>query len=128
MARSPISISGGVIAVPVSDDTTALTTGTGKYTFRMPFAATITAVRSEVITAPTGATAIVDINVTGVGTILSTKLSIDAGEKTSVTAASPAVISVASVADDAEVTLDIDQVGSTIAGAGLKVYIYVTPA
>lgn len=109
----------------VSDETTALTTGTGKLTFRMPRAVTLTGVRASLNTAPTGSTLIVDINETG-STILSTKLSIDATEKTSTTAATPAVISDASLADDAEITIDIDQVGSTIAGAGLKVLLMGT--
>jgi hypothetical protein len=77
-------------------------------------------VRASVTTAPTGATLTVDINESG-STILSTKLTIDASEKTSTTAATPAVISDAALADDAEITIDIDQIGSTIAGAGLKV-------
>lgn len=111
-----------VIPIAVSDETTALTTGTAKVTFRMPFAMTLTDVRSSVTTAPTGSTLVVDINEAG-STILSTKLSIDASEKTSVTAASAAVISDANLADDAEITIDIDQIGSTIAGAGLKVYL-----
>ena len=89
----------------------------------MPKALTLTAVRASVNTAPTGSTIIVDINETG-ATILSTKLSIDASEKTSTTAATAAVISDASLADDAEITIDIDQVGSTIAGKGLKVTFY----
>lgn len=104
----------------ISDETTALTTGTAKVTFRMPFGFVITGVRASVNTAPTGATLIVDINEAGVS-ILSTKLSIDATEKTSTTAASAAVLSDTSIADDAEITFDIDQIGSTIAGAGLKV-------
>ena len=114
-----------VIQVAVSDETTALTTGTGKLSFRMPFAMTVSEVRASAITAPTGATLIVDINESGT-TILSTKLSIDVTEKTSTTAATPAVISDAALADDAEITIDIDQVGSTIAGAGLKVTLIGT--
>lgn len=109
-----------VIQLACSDETTALTTGTAKVTFRMPFAMTLTEVRSSVTTAPTGSTLIVDINESGVS-ILSTKLSIDASEKTSTTAATPPVISDSALADDAEITIDIDQIGSTIAGAGLKV-------
>lgn len=104
----------------LSDEVTALTTGVAKLTIRAPFAMTLTAVRASVNVAPTGATVIVDINEGG-STILSTKLSIDASEKTSTTAASAAVISDTAIADDAEITFDIDQVGSTIAGAGLKV-------
>lgn len=109
-----------VLPIGIGDETTALTTGTGKFTFRMPYAMTVTAVRASVTTAPTGAALTVDINDSGT-TILSTKLTIDASEKTSATAATPAVISDAALADDAEITIDIDQVGSTIAGAGLKV-------
>jgi len=108
------------LIIACSDESTALTTGTAKVTFRMPYAFTLTDVRASVNTAPTGATLNVDINEGGVS-VLSTVLTIDAGEKTSTTAATPAVISDASLADDAEMTVDIDQVGSTVAGKGLKV-------
>lgn len=113
------------IPIAVSDESTALTTGTAKVTFRMPFAFTLTAVRASVTTAPTGSVLTVDINEGG-SSILSTKLTIDASEKTSTTAATPAVISDTTLADDAEVTIDIDTVGSTVAGAGLKVYLIGT--
>jgi hypothetical protein len=113
------------IIVAASDETTALTTGTGKLTFRMPYAFTLTEVRASVTTAPTGAAISVDINEGGVS-VLSTALTIDATEKTSTTAAVPAVISDTALADDAEITIDIDQVGSTIAGAGLKVTLIGT--
>jgi hypothetical protein len=108
--------------IACSDEATALTTGTAKVTFRMPYAFTLTAVRASVTTAPTGSVLTVDINEAGT-TILSTKLTIDASEKTSTTAATAAVISDSALADDAEITIDIDGVGSTIAGAGLKVYL-----
>lgn len=111
------------IGIACSDETTALTTGTAKATFRMPFALTVTDVRATVTTAPTGASLLtIDINDGGT-TILSTKITIDASEKTSTTAATPPVISDSALADDAEITIDIDQIGSTIAGAGLKVWI-----
>lgn len=113
------------LIIACSDETTAITTGTAKVTFRMPYAFTLSAVRASVTTAPTGSTIIIDINEGG-ATILSTKLSIDASEKTSTTAASAAVISDTSLADDAEITIDFDQVGSTIAGAGVKVYLIGT--
>lgn len=108
--------------IALSDETTALTTGTGKATFRAPFAFTLTGVRASVTTAPVGDTIEVDINESGT-TVLSTILSIDAGEKTSYTAATPAVISDTAIADDAELTFDIDQIGSSTAGAGLKVML-----
>mgnify|MGYP001571741274 CR=1 FL=1 len=110
------------IGIACSDETTALTTGAAKVTFRMPYALTLTEVRATVTTAPTGSVLTVDINESGT-TVLSTKLTIDATEKTSETAATSAVISDSALADDSEITIDIDGIGSTIAGAGLKVYL-----
>lgn len=109
--------------IAISDETTALTTGTAKRTFRMPVGCTLVKVRASVNTAPVGATLIFDINEGGTS-VLSTKLSIDASEKTSKTAASQAVISDSAIADDAEMTIDIDQVGSSTAGAGAKIILY----
>ena len=110
------------IAIACSDETTDLTTGTAKVTFHMPYAFTLTGVKAGVTTAPVGSTIIVDINEAG-STILSTKLTIDASEKTSATAATAAVISDTALASDALITIDIDQVGSSTAGTGLKVYL-----
>lgn len=109
-----------VVQVAASDETTALTTGTAKVTFRMPYAMTVTAVRASLTTAQTsGSILTMDINDGGT-TILSTKLTIDNGEKTSVTAATPPVISDTTLTDDAEITIDIDQVGDGTA-KGLKI-------
>jgi hypothetical protein len=116
-----------VIVIPVGDESTALTTGTNRIRFRMPFAATLLAVRANVNTAPTGSTLIVDVNEAG-ASVLGTKLSIDATEFSSTTAASAATITDSSLADDAEISIDIDQIGSTVAGAGLKVSLFVRRA
>jgi len=109
--------------IAISDEITALTTGTSKVTFRVPIACKLTKVRASVTTAPTGSELIFDINENGTS-VLSTKLSIDATEKVSVTAASQPVISDSSILDYSEITIDIDQVGSTIAGTGAKIIIY----
>lgn len=114
------------IGIACSDETTAITTGTAKATFRMPCAMKLLAVRASVTTAPTDAAILIDINEGGT-TVLSTKLMIDASEKTSTTATTPYVISDAVLADDAEITIDFDQVGSTIAGAGVKVWLIGIP-
>ena len=113
-----------VIGIACSDETTAITTGNDKATFRMPFAMTLTDVRASVTTAPTGSTIIIDIEESGT-TIFSTKLTIDATEKTSTTATAHA-FSDSSLADDAEISINFDQVGSTIAGAGVKVWLIGT--
>jgi hypothetical protein len=114
-----------VFIVSLSDETTDLTTGTAKATFSMPFAFNLTSVIATVTTAPAGSTLIVDINEGG-STILTTKLSIDASELTSTSAASGAVIGGAgpAIANAAALTFDIDQIGSGTAGKGLKVYLY----
>ena len=104
-----------------SDETTDLTTGT-KSTWRMPYAFTVSAVRASLTTAPTGAIFVVDINQNGVS-ILSTKLTIDISETTSVTAATPPVISTTALTNDSIITIDIDTIGSTNSGQGLKVTI-----
>lgn len=114
------------IQLAPSDETSALTAGAGKLTFRMPYAFTVTAVRASLTTAQgSGSIFTVDINEAGVS-ILSTKLTIDNGEKTSATAATAAVISDASIADDAECSIDIDQIG-TSGAAGLKVELIGYP-
>ena len=120
IARLARTLSPQALIVAASDETTALTAGTGKVFFRMPFAFTLTGVRASLTTAQaSGSTLTVDINESG-SSVLSTKLTIDNTEKTSTTAATAAVISDASLADDAEMSVDIDTVGDGTA-KGLKV-------
>jgi hypothetical protein len=115
------------LVVAASDESTALTTGTAKITFRMPRAVTLTAVRASLTTAQaSGNIFTVDINEAGTS-ILSTKLTIDNTEKTSTTAVTPPVISDTALADDAEMTIDIDQIGNGTA-TGLKVTLIGTRA
>ena len=110
-------------AFACSDETTLLTTGLGKVEFQMPYAFTVTEVFATVTTVATGATLLtIDINEAGTS-IISTKITLDASEKTSRTAATPPVISDSSLANSAVMTIDIDAVGNTTAGKGLKVYI-----
>jgi hypothetical protein len=110
------------IGVACSDETTDITAGTAKVTFRMPYAFTLTGVRASLSTAqPSGSIFTVDINEAGTS-ILSTKLTIDNTELTSTTAATAPVISDTSLADDAQITVDVDQIGTTGA-RGLKVWL-----
>tara|TARA_R110000744_G_scaffold196645_3_gene315990 strand:- start:1024 stop:1512 length:489 start_codon:yes stop_codon:yes gene_type:complete len=86
---------------------------------RMPYEFRLTAVRASVLVA--GDIVSVDIQESGVS-MLSTLLTIDSGEKTSTTAATPVVISDYAIADDAEVTIDIT-VGAGDVPTDLKVYL-----
>jgi hypothetical protein len=130
-AVTPASFAAGlakqseVFVIAVGDETTAITTGTAKVTWRMPFAFTVTAVRSSLTTASSSGLPTVDINEAGTS-ILSTKLTIDANELTSTTAATAAVISDSALADDAQMTIDVDVAGT--GAAGLKVYLIGTRA
>ena len=113
------------IQLAASDETTALTTGTAKVTFRLPVAFTLTAVRASLTTAQaSGSIFTVDINQSG-SSVLGTKLTIDNTEKTSVTAATPATITTSALTDDAEITVDIDQIGNGTA-TGLKITLIGT--
>ena len=110
------------IIVACTDETTSITAATDKIKFRMPYAFTVSDVRASLSTAQaSGSIFTVDINESGT-TIISTKLTIDNTEKTSTTAATPPVISDSSLADDAEITVDVDQIGDGTA-TGLKVYL-----
>ena len=83
---------------------------------------TLNQVRASLSTAQSsGSIFTVDINDGGTS-VLSTKLTIDNTEKTSTTAATPAVISDSTLAANAEITIDIDQVGDGTA-KGLKVIL-----
>ncbi len=124
-ATGTTGATGGVstaFVVCASDEATALTSGTGKVAFRMPYAFTVSSVRASLSTTQGGGSILtVDIKEAGVS-ILSTLITIDNGEKTSTTAAIPPVVSDTSLADDAEMSIDITQLGDGTA-KGLKVTI-----
>ena len=112
-----------IIAIAISDETTALTTGTAKATFRNVGKLYINDIRASLTTA--GATSSIttfDINVNG-STILDTKLTIDLTEKTSKTAATPYVANTNIIADDSEITIDIDVISGGGTEAGAKIYL-----
>ena len=115
---------GGVVLpliVAVSDETTVLTTGTEKITFRAPIAFTLTKVKASLNIASIAGGTIFTINVKKNGTtIFSTKPTIDAGETTTETAVTPSVLSTTSFADDDIITIDIDSINGGSA-TGLKV-------
>lgn len=109
------------IGVAVSDETTSITAGAAKTTFRMPFAMILTGVRASLATASTSGVVTVDINEGGASIMTTNKLSIDANEKTSTTAATAAVLTDTALADDAEITVDVDAAGT--GAKGLKIWL-----
>lgn len=111
------------MTVAVSDEITSITTGTAKITMRAPFAMTLTSIpRASLSVASTSGIPTVDINVNGTSILGANKLTIDANEKTSITATTPTTIATSSIADDDEITMDIDVAGT--GAKGLKVALY----
>jgi len=107
--------------------TGTLTTGTDKApTIVAPCALTITKVKVVVKTAPTGAALIVDVNKNGT-TIFTTQ-----GGRPSIAIGATTDDSdtpdVTNLAESDKLTVDIDQVGSTIAGADLTVEVVANQA
>ena len=101
-----------------------LATKTGAFRWYADQAYTITEVRASVGTAPTGATLICDVhkNGTTIFTTQANRPTIAISGNTDMSGAPD----VTALADDDYITVDIDQIGSTIAGADLTVQIYMT--
>lgn len=130
----------GTFIQPVGSEGATLATGTTQQTFRMPYACTLLGVRASVSTAPS-ADMVIDINeagttifgnwVNGAGSTVTNKLVIQSGSETSLDvylATSPTgseyVFTDTAIADDAEMTVDID---STTGGVNLKLTFYTRP-
>lgn len=105
------------IQVACSDMITPLTTGAGKGYFRAPRSIEVQSVRASLFTASSSGGITIDINVNG-ASILDTLLTIDASEKTSLTAATPFNLASGAdlIDDDDEITIDIDGAGTDAAG------------
>ena len=103
-----------------SDETTAIDSTGTKLTFYTPFAFKVTEVRASLTTTSSSGTPTIDIN-DGATTILSTKITIDAGDLISTDSATQPVISDSDLADKAKITIDIDVTGTD--ATGLKCYI-----
>jgi hypothetical protein len=102
-----------------SDETTALTTGE-KVAFYAPFAFTLTGVYACVTQTPAGSAVTVDVEKPAGTTLLSAVASISAG---SFNASGTVSGGTQSIAQGDRVSIDIDQIGSGTAGAGLKVFL-----
>jgi hypothetical protein len=102
------------------------TLSTGAGTFRVyndcGDTLTIKGVRASVGTAPTGASILVDVNIGGT-TIFTTQANRPAIAASANTSGKVTNYNVTTIADGAYFTVDVDQVGSTIAGADLTVQL-----
>jgi hypothetical protein len=103
-----------------------LTTGVGASRWIAPFACTVRQVYASVGTAPTGAAILVDVNKNG--TTIFTTQSNRPTIAVSTNSDESGTPEVTALAAGDYLTVDIDQVGSTIAGANLVVNIAIQPS
>lgn len=116
------------ISFACSDETTVIQSGNAKITFHAPYNFTLLSIFAGLTTPePSGQDFLVDVNKNG-ASVLSTKISIEATEETSLTSASQPVISTSSFTKGDKITIDVDQIGDPFnaAATGLKVYMKVT--
>ena len=120
----------GSLLTPIDSDASA-STSTKKISITLPFDCKVIDFVGGCMVAPVGSTAIFDIHYEaspagGAGTtIFSTKPTIDAGEYTTETAATPAAFSTTTLAKGGQLHFYIDQVGSTTAGRGYSGFLNV---
>lgn len=120
----------GSLLTPIDSDASA-STSTKKISITLPFDCKVIDFVGGAMVAPVGSTATFDIHYEaspagGAGTtIFSTKPTIDAGEYTTVTAATPAAFSTTTLAKGGQLHFYIDQVGSTTAGRGYSGFLNV---
>lgn len=102
----------------------AIATGAAQVTIAAPFAGKVADVSAAVGTAPTDADMVLDVNVGG------TSVYAAAGDQPTIaateqagTAAPTAAAAVVDFAEGDLITIDVDQVGSTVAGSDLTVCI-----
>jgi hypothetical protein len=106
--------------IACSDESTDLVIGDDKAQIRLPFQFELTSISANVNTAPTGSTISIQVQEDG-SDILSTPITIDVSETTSESAATPPVISDSTLAANSIISIDLDQIGSSTAGTGLKI-------
>ena len=115
-----------VISIAASDEATALVAGTGITSFRAPYNFNVIEVIAELSTAQaSGSIFTADVNLAG-SSILSTKLTIDNTEYSTLTAATAPVLSISTITKGDKISFDIDQVGASGA-KGLKFHLVGYP-
>ena len=107
------------ISFAISDEVTQIISGTAVITLFAPRSFTLTDVKASLSTTGSSTTEI-DVKVNS-GSILSTNITIESGDKRSVDSSVQPVIGTSSIAEDDEITIDIITAGTGAAGA--KIYL-----
>jgi hypothetical protein len=114
-----------VMIIALSDETTAITTGTAKITFHMPYNFKLLQVKAGLTTASSSGNPAFDLNDDG-ASVFSTTITIDANETFSDTAATPSALTGTplSIASGSVMTIDVDTAGTGAKGAKLYLIGY----
>jgi len=107
--------------VACSDESSDISVGDDKLQFRMPFQFELTDIIANVNTNPTGADINVQVQEDGSNIMSGVGITIDAGETSSETSASQPSITDSTLGFNSIISVDLDQVGSTLTGNGLKI-------
>ncbi len=107
------------ISFAISDEVTQIISGTAVITLFAPRSFTLTDVKASLSTTGSSTTEI-DVKVNS-GSILSTNITIESGDKRSVDSSVQPVIGTSSISEDDEITVDIITAGTGAAGA--KIYL-----
>lgn len=122
--HNPVVSAKDFFILPCSDEISAISVGNGKVTLRTPYAFALTGIRASLnVAQASGSLFTVDIkrwNGASFVSILSTLITFDNGERTTVTATTQPVASYTNLLDDEELRIDVTQVGDGTA-KGLKV-------
>lgn len=113
---------GPVYEIKVFGDTQGVTTGDGKFVLAMPRAARLGSAHAFVTTVSSSGAPTVQIrNVTQAQDMLTTKVTIDASETTSFTAATPPVVNATNALVDLGdlIAIDVDVAGTGAKGLGV---------
>lgn len=120
------------IDLACSDEVTAIDAGTNKITFHAPYDFTLLGIFAGLTTPDGGSVDLgggiftVDVNKNGTS-VLSTKITIESPEYTSLTSGTQPVISTSSFTKGDKITIDVDTIGDDLSptATGLKVYMKV---
>ena len=107
------------IVLPISDESTDLTTGDSVYTFFLPYSCTVDKIYASVNGQCAGSSIQVDILKNGTSLFDSSKLTVPTNSD--MNTVQPDYDSGVVLAAFSKMTFNIDQIGSTAAGYGLKV-------
>ena len=113
-----------VTIIAVTDETSNVTVSTARMSFRAPVAMALSATpRATLATASSSGLVVCDIKLNGTSILNATnKLSIDATELSSVTAATATSLVTTAIPDDGLITIDITSAGT--GAKGLKIVLY----